>query len=120
LAAPHVLVVDDDDDQRDVLLALLHAEGLTATGCERAATALDLLVSGQEFDLIISDVVMPEMDGVEFASQVRNLQPGIPVVLVTGHDAAIENIIGRGAIALLKPYSAERLKHVLREHLGPV
>ena len=116
--SPRILVVDDEAVHRDTLRALLAAQGMTVVCCERAANALDLLRTPVLFDLVISDVVMPGMDGVEFAQQARSLRPALRVVLVTGHDSAMDHIIAGGDIALLKPYTADSLQRVLDEHLG--
>jgi CheY-like chemotaxis protein len=116
--SPHILVVDDEAVHRDTLSVLLAAQGMRVTCCERAASALDLLRGKQQFDLIISDVVMPGMDGIEFADEARRVRPGIPLILVTGHDSATDYVIAGGNIALLKPYSADALKRVLDDQLG--
>jgi CheY-like chemotaxis protein len=115
---PRILVVDDEAVHRDTLKVLLDARGMDVTCCERASHALEILRATENFDLVISDVVMPGMDGVEFAQQARRLRPELPVVLVTGHDSAMDHVIAGGDIALLKPYSAESLQRVLDELLG--
>lgn len=116
--APSILVVDDEAVHRDTLAAMLCAEGMHVTCAERASDALDLLRTPARFDLVVSDVVMPGMDGIELARQARHLRPGLRVVLVTGHDSAMDHLIAGGNIALLKPYTAEALKRVLDEELG--
>jgi CheY-like chemotaxis protein len=116
--SPRILVVDDEAVHRDTLAALLGAEGMHVTCCERARGALQLLQNGEPFDLIISDVVMPGMDGIEFADKARELRPDARVILVTGHDSAMDHVIAGGSIALLKPYTADALKRVLDDMLG--
>jgi|KBSMisStandDraft_5_1062788.scaffolds.fasta_scaffold195445_2 CheY-like chemotaxis protein len=114
----NVLVVDDSQDQADVLVALLRQEpGVVAVSCTNAATALDLLDQDWKIDLVVSDYMMPGIDGLELASEIRRARPEIPVVLVTGHDEAIDRIAAGGGIALLKPFTVEALRSVLREHL---
>jgi len=89
----NVLVVDDSQDQADVLVALLRQEpGVVAVSCTNAATALDLLDQDWKIDLVVSDYMMPGIDGLELASEIRRARPEIPVVLVTGHDEAIDRI----------------------------
>ena len=60
---------------------------------------------------------MPGMDGVELAREAKRLRPHLRVVLVTGHDSAMDHLIAAGNIALLKPYSAQALARVLEEEL---
>ena len=115
---PRVLVVDDDEMQRESLAALLVADGIAVTSCERAADALAMLRALDPVDLIVSDIVMPDMDGLEFSARARALRPGMPIVLVTGDDTAVDRVIANGSVALLKPYSPGMLKRVLDEHLG--
>lgn len=115
---PRVLVVDDDQMQRESLAALLIADGIAVTLCERASDALTALRARSQVDLVISDVLMPEMDGLEFSARARELRPGMPVVLVTGHGTVVNQVIANGSVALLKPYSPATLKRVLDEHLG--
>ena len=114
----HILVVDDEPIHRESLTELLLAEGYDVTTCDRAIDALNQMRAHNPFDLVISDVVMPQMNGLEFMVGVRALPHPIPVVLVTGHDGAVENILAGGAIALLKPYSVITLQGVLSEQLG--
>jgi CheY-like chemotaxis protein len=115
---PRILVVDDEETQRESLGALLVAEGMVAVLCGKAVEGLQRLHRHEHFDLIISDIVMPDMDGIEFADHVRRLQSALPVVLVTGHDSVIDRVIASGNIALLKPYSPAALKRVVNEQLG--
>ena len=115
---PRVLIVDDDEMQRESLAALLAADGVAVTPCERACDALRILRSQDPVDIVVSDIVMPDMDGLEFSARARELRPGMAIVLVTGDDAAVDRVIANGSVALLKPYSPATLKRVLDEHFG--
>ena len=112
-----VLLVDDDDEQRNVLAAMLEIEGYASTACGSALEALTLLEDGAQFALVISDVVMPGLDGVDFAARIRRLRP-IPIVFMTGKASAVERIVANGQLALLKPFSGATLRAVLEECLG--
>ena len=79
--------------------------------------ALRLIDSGLHVDLVLADVVMPEMDGVTLAHLIGRRLASLPVVLVTGRSDVVESVIERGGIALLKPYSVERLEAVFTEQL---
>ena len=113
----HILIVDDQDEPRHALRALLEDQNLQVTACASAADALAHMRSPTPYDLVITDVVMPGMDGVELAREVRRVRPDLRVVLVTGHDSAMDHLINAGSIALLKPYSAQSLARVLDEEL---
>jgi CheY-like chemotaxis protein len=115
---PHVLILDDEEVHRQTLAEVLTGGGIRVTACDSAHTALEALRRPTRFDLILSDVMMPGMNGLEFARAARALRPEVPLVLVTGRESGLELVEGAGAFALLKPYSAEGLNGVLREHLG--
>ena len=79
--------------------------------------ALNYLYSETTCDVILSDVIMPQMSGVELAQRARDARPGIPLVFVTGKTGGIELVADAGCLALLKPVSRERLAQVLEEAL---
>ena len=112
-----VLIVDDDYATRQALGALLKQMGHTPVTADSAADALRILDSAAELDVIITDVVMPRMNGIEFAGRVRSVRPSLPVVLVTGDSDALDDVLANGAVALLKPYSPDTLRRVLKEAL---
>ena len=111
----HVLVVDDDPDNRGSLAMLFVANGMQVSQCESGKAALAELSHFNGVDLIVSDVSMPEMDGVEFAARARELRPDIPLLLLTGHDSLVDQVIAQGSMALLKPYEPERLLGLVDE-----
>ncbi len=80
--------------------------------------ALRLVDSGLHVDLVLADVVMPEMDGVTLAHLIGRRLPSLPIVLVTGRPDVVDSVTERGGIALLKPYSLEWLEAVFTEHLS--
>lgn len=112
-----VLIVDDEAIHRETLEAILTDTGVQVTSCERATDALALLRAGKKFDLILTDVMMPGMDGITFAKEARILAPRIPVILVTGRDSAIDSVLAEATIAIVKPYSVETLRTILAQHL---
>ena len=115
LSRKHVLVVDDDPDNRGSLAMLLVANGMQVSQCESGKSALAELSHFNSIDLIVSDVSMPEMDGVEFAARAKELRPDIPLLLLTGHDSMVDQVIAQGSMALLKPYEPERLLGLVDE-----
>ncbi len=78
-----ILVVDDDPLLLDLLLETLQTIGYDPTGASGGAEALELL--GQEiFELVVSDIKMPGMSGIDLGRQVRQTYPNIPIIFITG------------------------------------
>ena len=80
-----ILVVEDDRDLNRTVCAFLNNSGYRATGCLGAADAYDAMYE-RVFDLIISDIMMPGIDGFEFAKTVRSLNENIPILFMTARD----------------------------------
>ena len=80
-----ILVVEDEPALNQTVCAYLRQNGFEAVGCLGAQEAYDRLY-GQVFDVIISDVMMPQIDGFEFARTVRELDREIPILLMTARD----------------------------------
>src|SRR5437867_4430515 len=77
-----------------------------------------MIDAGAPIDLVFSDVVMPGQDGLTLARQVETRRPSLPVVLATGRPDVVDSVIERGGVALLKPYTIERLEAVFSEQLA--
>ncbi|MFN3349871.1 ATP-binding protein [Pseudorhodoplanes sp.] len=111
VAAGSVLVVEDNTEVADIATALLNELGYQVTRVASAQTALDVLASGERFDLVFSDVVMPGgMNGVELAHRIGKDYPGLPVVLTTGYYNAGDKPLPRGLPVVRKPYDIAELK----------
>ena len=80
-----ILVVEDDSDLNRTVCSFLNQSGYVATGCLRASDAYNALYQSM-FDLIVSDIMMPEIDGFEFARTVRSLDEHIPILFMTARD----------------------------------
>ena len=80
-----ILVVEDDKDLNRTVCAFLNASGYQATGCLNATDAYDAMYANL-FDLIVSDIMMPGIDGFEFAKTVRSLNENIPILFMTARD----------------------------------
>ena len=80
-----ILVVEDDKDLNRTVCAYLNSSGYKATGCLSANEAYDAMYATM-FDLIVSDIMMPEIDGFEFAKTVRSLNENIPILFMTARD----------------------------------
>jgi CheY-like chemotaxis protein len=114
-----ILVVEDNDEVREVAIMLLDQLGYETVPVENGAAALDALATGGPVDLVFSDIVMPgEPDGIGLAQVVRQRFPAIPVLLTTGYAQAEAG--ATGIPILRKPYRLDTLAHALREALlGP-
>ena len=80
-----ILVVEDDKDLNRTVCTFLNSSGYQATGCLDASGAYDAMYETM-FDLIVSDIMMPGIDGFEFAKTVRTLNENIPILFMTARD----------------------------------
>ena len=80
-----ILVVEDDRDLNRTVCAFLNSSGYRATGCLSASEGYDAMYETM-FDLIVSDIMMPGIDGFEFAKTVRSLNENIPILFMTARD----------------------------------
>lgn len=112
---PDILVVDDDDVIRETLFELLSSD----YSCQTADTAEQALakLQTQRFDVVLTDISMPGLSGMELLTKVVELYPGTPVIIISGlsdQDQA-ESLIGRGAFDyLLKPFRLEVVEASVR------
>lgn len=83
-----VLIVDDEDDFRETIVKRLNVRKLAAEGAASGIKALEVLKT-KDFDVIILDVKMPEMDGIETLRHIKKIKPEIEVIMLTGH-ASVE------------------------------
>jgi signal transduction histidine kinase/ActR/RegA family two-component response regulator len=107
-ATAKILVVDDDAAVLKTTLRLLDALGYSAIPAASGEEALQLLDSDSEIDLILADLAMPKMSGVEFAKTIKTTHP-LPVILVTGYGNREALECFREARILQKPYTEDEL-----------
>ena len=81
----HILVVDDEKHQNNVICSYLMKNNFNAIGCLNANDAYDVMYENH-IDLIISDIMMPDIDGFEFAKSVRSIDKNIPLLFLTAKD----------------------------------
>lgn len=81
----NILVVEDDDKLNQIVCKYLNDSGYAAKGCRDPQAAYDLIYNTQ-YDLIISDIMMPKIDGFEFAETVRRLNKTIPILFMSARD----------------------------------
>jgi two-component system response regulator FlrC len=115
--AETVLLVDSEGALREILGSILTSAGYEFHGASNGIEALALLDSGTKVDVIVSEWMMPGMDGLELLERVKQKHPAIPFVFSTGvYDSTIiEALIRNGACDYLpKPFKREHLLAVLR------
>jgi len=112
-----VLMVEDNEEVGEFAEALLRELGHAVTRARSGAEALEAAAE-RPFDVVLTDVVMPGMSGIELADQLHLLQPTLPVVLTTGYSDEIASFGAGGRPVLLKPYRLEALAKVLDDALA--
>ncbi|WP_119303299.1 MASE4 domain-containing protein [Dongia deserti] len=117
-ASGTALLVEDDEDVADVAKNILKLIGYRADHVRDGATALALLLSGQKFDLLFSDIIMPGgMSGLDLARKVRQHFPGLPILLCSGYARATGEVFREGFEIIAKPYTADSLAEAVRRTL---
>lgn len=107
-----ILVVEDDRALNHAVCAFLNQHGYQAVGCLDANAAYDALYGGNPFDVIVSDIMMPGIDGFEFARTIREHDQQIPILFMTARDDLRAKQQGFGAGIddyLVKPIDLEEL-----------
>lgn len=122
-AAAHILVVDDEDSVREGLCWSLRLSGYRVDEAAAGAQALAMLtnISHDVFDLMLLDMNMPAMGGVEVMEQVRRRQPDLAIIVLTGHatlDSAIAAVKTGASDYLLKPVSIPTLQAAVSRALN--
>ncbi|SFP45835.1 cell cycle two-component system response regulator CpdR [Sphingomonas rubra] len=105
-----ILLAEDDDVMRDYLARALERSGYSVVAVDRGTAALPL-IEADAFDLLLTDIVMPEMDGIELARRAGEIAPDMRVMFITGF-AAVTLTVGRempGARVLSKPFHLREL-----------
>jgi DNA-binding NtrC family response regulator len=118
-----VLVIDDDVGMLRALTKALTGEGLVVAGASDPAAAVDYLISSNSrFDVIITDLRMPGLDGIEVLDLVKSNRPNIPVIIVTAYGTGEAQAAAAqlGAAAYLeKPVATDELLAVIENALFP-
>ncbi len=115
-----ILVVEDDDSVREFAVTALQAMGYEVQSANGAGEALKIFSTDQNFNLLITDLVMPGINGRDLASQLKRSIPNLPVLFVSGYsDDLIDGrgVKNNGYHFLQKPYTLEKLDTCLRQIL---
>jgi len=120
MANNRILVVDDEETIREIVSSMLGGAHFQTRQACSGVEALSILESGDEFDLVLSDLMMAEMDGIALLEKAKERYPDVPIVLVTAvHDISVAlQALRNGAYDyVLKPFEREQLLHTVRRAL---
>jgi len=118
----HILIVDDEQDILEIQTKMLNKQGYIITAKDDAQKALEVF-SGQpdQFDLVITDMTMPNMTGDKLANELKKIRSEIPIILCTGYSELISKekakSLGINGF-LMKPVNTKDLTMMIREVLG--
>jgi CheY-like chemotaxis protein len=118
----HILLIDDDDLLRDTLLQLLQLDGHRVTEAVGGEQGLRRFGSG--IDVVITDILMPGVDGTHVIAELRRRQPGLPIIAISGGRRVLSpefnletaRLIGATGV-LAKPFGRRELQAALRAAL---
>ena len=116
--APVVLVIEDDPSSRDVLATFVASLGYEVLQAPDGEAALAHIETRSDIALVLSDVRMPGMSGIEVLKTLRVKRPWTKIVLITGDTGSIDEVLASHAIAVLKPYDFDILGRVIADALG--
>lgn len=118
-----ILIAEDDEAIRDLIVRALSEDGHQLTAAADGAAAIEALDwSDGEFDLLLSDVKMPVMDGIALALAAGRDHPDMAIMLMTGYADQRERTHGLDALVhdvINKPFSIEQIKGAVKEALVP-
>jgi DNA-binding NtrC family response regulator len=117
MSAVRVLLVDDEEELVATIQERLEMRGMLAEAVTTGHDALER-IQQTRFDVVVVDLKMPGLGGIETVDAIRKQQPEVHVLLITGHGAGhgeLEELTGRGYRILLKPFRIDRLVAMIRE-----
>ncbi len=120
MGAKRVLIVDDQESMRDMLADLLDMMGHEPESVEGAHQALERL-QNENIDLVITDLNMPEMDGMELMKRIKERTPQLPVIVITGYGTfhTEKQVLTHGADGYIpKPCTIVRVQETVNAALG--
>jgi response regulator RpfG family c-di-GMP phosphodiesterase len=119
MATESVLIVDDEPKICQFLEILLKREGYRPTSVNNASDALER-IAGDDFDLVLTDLKMPGMDGFQLVTQLKELRPGLPIIMITGY-ATVETAVQAMRYGVddyvTKPFNIDELHKVIARAL---
>lgn len=117
-----ILLAEDDATERGLLARGLASDGHTVTEAENGQVALQrFLANPGAFALLVTDVDMPELDGIELARRALAANPGLKVLLISGYAGSMDraaDVIASGARSLIKPVQLDKARAEVRNLLA--
>ncbi|OAN52846.1 hypothetical protein A6A04_15195 [Paramagnetospirillum marisnigri] len=111
-----ILIIEDTKLMRDTLVDVLGAAGHEVITADNGAIATEMVTEGQSFEIIITDIIMPEMDGIQTILELQTMLPAARIIAISGGSARLEKTQGLetakrlGAVAVLeKPFEVDTL-----------
>lgn len=120
MGEPRILIVDDDIVVRDSLGKWFESEGFQVSITPGAAAALERLAS-QRFDLALVDIKMPGVDGIELQAKLREIDPAMPVIIMTGFasvETAVRALKNGAYDYITKPFDPDELVHLVNKAIS--
>ena len=118
--ASSILVVDDEQSMRDFMEIMLTKDGYTVATASSGREAIDKTKS-EKFDLIIADLMMPEMAGMELLSEIKKVNPGQDFIVMTAFasvDTAIKAMKHGALDYVIKPFKIDEIKLVIEKSVS--
>lgn len=109
---PRILVVDDDSMVREVLNQIITGLGMTCELAENGKEGIERLRINP-YDLVLTDITMPVMDGLQFLREVKDITPFIPIAIITGYptfENAVEAMKAGARDFIVKPFNVEKIR----------
>ena len=117
--SPKILILEDEPNMRKTLSSILEVEGFLPVQAAQAKEGLKIL-SKENISLVISDIKMPQMDGIQFLRQMRSKGYDIPVIFITAYgsfDSAVEALRLGAYDYITKPFEPETVIHTIQHAL---
>jgi DNA-binding NtrC family response regulator len=117
-----ILIIDDEKSVLDMLNVVFKKEGYRVKKSLSAQKALEL-IDEEDFDLILSDIRLPQISGMELLRKIKEIKPGIPVIMITAYGTikqAVEAFKAGAIDYVVKPFDVEELKIVVSQGLEKI
>ena len=117
-----ILIIDDEKSVLDMLNVVFKKEGYRVKKSLSAQKALEL-IEEEDFDLILSDIRLPQISGMELLRKVKEKKPGIPVIMITAYGTikqAVEALKAGAIDYVVKPFDVEELKIIVSQGLEKI